>query len=158
MYFEWCSVAVGDTESSASSFLYCISSSSHYAVLPSLLSSNTFIPLHPLTSHTSEQPQPAVFFSQHRISPSSLAVAVSHTLQELGAVALQRGQHHDPAHPALPKQRGWAAQGLLLRHVTSLWGGRPTEPHIQPGIHSGEWQSSVLFGCSKRIMSSLDTN
>lgn len=133
MYFEWCSVAVGDTESSASSFLYCISSSSHYAVLPSLLSSNTFIPLHPLTSHTSEQPQPAVFFSQHRISPSSLAVAVSHTLQELGAVALQRGQHHDPAHPALPKQRGWQHRDCSSGTSHPCGVADPQSPTSSPG-------------------------
>lgn len=176
MYFEWCSVAVGDTKALRGSFLHCISTSSCYTILPSLVSSNTFIPLCPLTSHTPEQPQPAVPFlpAQACASPSFLGptpgAAAGSVLSPPRCRRVEQwhcrgGSAVTPAHPPLPKHHGWEHRGCssgwecgMSPPCGSPGGGRPTEPHIQAEIHPGEWQSRVLFGCSERIMSSLDTN
>lgn len=168
MCFEWCSVAVGRSESSAL-LLYCISSGS--CLCCSSVSSE-LQHLHPSPcSHFphSEQPQPAFLPAQEPLHPSwdppwcGCWLRAEPSLLEVGAVALQRGHH--PAHPPLPKQRGWEHRGCssgwergMSHPCGSPGGGRPTEPPMQAGIHLGEWQSRGLFSCSKRIMSSLDTN
>lgn len=167
MCFEWCSVAVGCAESSAL-FLYCISSGS--CLCCSSVSSEL---LHPSPcSHFphSEQPQPAFLLAQEPLHPSwdppwLLALLSPPCCRRLEQGLCRGGTSVAPAHPPLPKQRGWEHRGCssgwergMSHPCGSPGGGRPTEPHIQAGIHLGEWQSRDLFSCSKRIMSSLDTN
>lgn len=173
MYFEWCSAAVGDTESSARlvpvlhqhKFMLCCSSispehqylhsspSSHF---PHLRASSAFPPSTSWCLSIPPWTHPGC---------SCWVSAEPSVLQRLEQWHCREGTTVTPAQPPLPKQRGWEH-----RHCSSAWerglshpsgspgGGRPTEPHIQAGIHPGTWQSRVLFRRSKRIMSSLDTN
>lgn len=171
MCFEWCSVAVGRTESSAlrGSFLYCISSSSclrcsstppelqhlHLSLsspFPHLraASSSCPFPLHP-------SPDPPWCSCWLRAEPSPL--------QEVGAVALQRGHHHDSCTPTPPKAARMGAgnapqAGNVAWYIPvgALGVADPQSPTFRLGSIQQNGKAGVLFRRSKRIMSSLDTN
>lgn len=117
-----------------------------YAVLPPRLSSNTFISLCPLPSHTSEQPHPAVPFLSILLQTHPGAAAGSGLspprCRRLEQWLCRGGTTMTPAHPPLPKQHGWE-QGMLLRlgtwHGTSLWEPWGWQTHRAP--HPG-WDPS----------------
>lgn len=73
------------------------------------------------------------------------------TLQEGGAVALQRGLHCHSCTPTPPKTPWMGAQGLLIRlgtwHVTSLWEPWGWETHRapHPGLRSTQENGKAGF-------------